>query len=284
MCTACSWILHYAPHSTLIAQAEQYANRAVELAPELPEAQLSIAAVRQMQWRWDESDAAYRRAIELHPTFARAHRWHGGLLLQFGQFEEALALYRRSLELDPYDYPSQSAYGHALFYAGRAPDAAAHLERVLTQRDLFYAHALLGQVYAYLAGVESADRDAYLRKALEQSAVLRVREAGAPGSTAVTEYADLVGALAWSYAGETANAAPFLERLEGGRARGRVSPAVLARVYAAQRDTDRALEALLQAESQKDRELFYVAVSPHYASIRDEPQFRALVDRLHLNR
>jgi TolB-like protein len=274
--------LHPAPHDTLIAQVEQYADQAVALDPDLPEAQLSLAALRQMQWRWTDSESAYRRAIELHPTFARAYRWYGGLLLQFGRFEESLALYRRALDLDLYDYPSQSAYGHALFHAGRASEAAVHLEGVLSQKDLFYAHALVGQVYAYLIA-NTTQRDDYLNRALQESDILRQKETAALGSSAVTEYADMVAALAWSYYGNQASAAPHIERLEAGRAAGRVSPSVLARVYAALRDSPRALDALLQAEAQRDRELFYIAVSPYYASLRDEPQFRALVGRLRLS-
>jgi tetratricopeptide (TPR) repeat protein/TolB-like protein/tRNA A-37 threonylcarbamoyl transferase component Bud32 len=274
--------LHYKPHNELIADAERYADQAVAIDPDLPEAQLTLAAVRQMQWRWEESDAAYRRAIELHPTFARAHRWHGGLLLQFGRFDESLALHRRALELDPYDFPSQSAYGHALFHAGRASEAAAHLERVLAQKDLFYAHNILGQAYAYLAGSQTAERDDFFRKALERSEILRAKEAAGVGSPGVTEYGDMVGALAWIYHGEPAGAAPYVARLEAGLVQGRVSPSVLARVYAAEGDAVRALDALHSAEAQRDRELYYVGVSPYYARIRNQPQFRALIERVRL--
>ena len=276
--------LHYAPHSSLIAETERYVNQAIALDPDLPEAQLSLAALRQMQWRWDESDTAYRRAIELHPAFARAYRWYGGLLLQFGKFDESLALYRRGLELDPYDYPSQSAYGHALFHAGRVAEAAAHLEQLLTQKDLFYAHNLLGQAYAYLGGSQSALRDDFFRKALERSEILRAKELSGLGAPGVTEYADLVGALAWIYHGEPASAAPYIARLEAGATRGKVSPSVLARVYAAQGNAASALDALLRAEVQRDRELFYIGVSPYYAGIRNEPQFLRLIERLHLSR
>ena len=275
--------LHYAPHSQLITEAERYADRAVAIDPNLPEAQLTLAALRQMQWRWEESQTAYKRAIELHPAFARAYRWYGGLLLQFGRFDDSLALQRRGLELDPYDYPSQSGYGHALLHAGRPAEAAAHLERILAQKDLFYAHSILGQAYAVLAGGPPPQRDEFFRKALERSEILRTKESAGLGSPGVTEYADMVGALAWIYHDEPAGAAPYVSRLEAGHARGRVSPSVLARVYAAQGDAARAIEMLLESEAQRDRELFYINVSPYYERIRQEPQFRELVTRLRLS-
>jgi TolB-like protein/Tfp pilus assembly protein PilF len=277
---------HHAPHDTLLAEAEGYALQAVSLNPQLPEAQLSLAALRQSQWRWNEAEAAYKRAIELHPLSGRAQRWYGGLLLQFGEFDRAFERYRRAIDLDPYDYPSQSAYGHALFNAGRAQEAAAHLEQLLSRNDLFYAHALLGQVYAHLVGADPAGREDYLKKALDRADMLRARELAVRTTEEppVTEYADLVAALAWSSKGDLAAAAPYVDRLEAYRARGPRSPAPLARVYAVQGQTTRVMTLLLEAEAQHDRELLYVNVSPHYARIRQEPQFRALLKRIGLAR
>lgn len=270
--------LRAAPHGTLIAEAERHALRAIELEPTLGEAYLSLAAVRQMQWNWAGAEEAYRTALELHPSSARAHRWYGGLLLQFGRADEALARYRHALELDPFDYPSQSALGHALFNAGRPHEAATHLERLLAQKDLFYAHALLGQVYAYLGRAEPRRAREFLSKALAQAALLR-EQAGPPGAT---EYADLVAALAWSYQRDRDAARPYVDRLEATRARGGAPAAMLARVFAAQGDAPRAIAQLLEAEAQRDRELLYVNVSPVYAGLRADPAFRALVKRLHL--
>ncbi len=59
-----------------------------------------------------------------------------------------------------------------------------------------------------------------------------------------------------------------------------MTASTLARVYGAQGDAPRAMAMLLEAEAQHDRDLLYVNVSPHYAAIRQDPAFRALVDRL----
>lgn len=275
---------HYAPHDRLLADAERYAVTAVALDPNLPDAQLSVAAVRQMQSQWSDAERAYRLALDLHPSFARAKRWFGGMLLQFGRFDESLKLFDEAIALDPYDYPSRSAYGLALFYAKRPVDAAAQLEKLLTEKDLFNAHAVLGQVYSVLGAhvpVRGAD---YLRMALQQSDILRRMELGPSGDagSARTEYADFVGALAWSYQGDLAAAQPFLDRLESGRAQRHVSPSMLARVYAVQRRGDDALTALEDSESEQDRELMYLSVSPLYEYVRNEPRFRALMARKHL--
>ena len=266
-------------HLPYIEEAERYAVQAVALQPELADGHLALAAVRQAQRRWSDAQVSYLRALELFGGSARANRWYGGLLLQLGQTDAALELYRRSIAIDPYDYAGQSAYGHALFNAGRVFEAVAHLEWLIGQKDLEPAHALLGQAYAYLGRVVPAERDAYLRKALAQADILRRREAARPKASS-TPQADLVGALAWSHQDAVEQAAPFVERLTKGRATNDVSVGTLARVYAAQGDVPRAMAALREGEAELDRELFYLKVSPHYARIRDDPAFRALVERM----
>ena len=190
--------LHDKPHNELIAEAERYADQAVALDPDSPEAQLTLAAVRQMQWRW-KNRHGYRRAIELHPTFARAHRWYGGLLLQFGNSTKT-CVYRRGLELDPYDYPSQSGYGHALFHAGRAPKRRRIWNAFWAEGSVLCAqHSRPGLC---LPGWSRSDeRDDFFRKALERSGILRAKESAGVGSPGLTD-TSLVGALAWIYHGD----------------------------------------------------------------------------------
>jgi hypothetical protein len=98
------------------------------------------------------------------------------------------------------------------------------------------------------------------------------------------QWADLIGAVAWSLQGDVEAAQPFLDRLLAGHAAGGISAGFLARVYAAQGRISEALTYLMEAEATRDREMYYVNVSSVYAGMRDEPQFRALVERLHLSR
>jgi TolB-like protein len=281
---------HYRPHAELLKQAELYAERAVALDPNLPDARVALASVRQMQSRWDEAEAEFKATLEMHPTFSRAYRWYGGMLLQFGRSDECLRLVQKARELDPYDMMGHTFYGLALIYSNRPEEAARHLEPWVARGDLRHANLILGQAYAILAGKPGTDRDGFVRAALEQSAILRTRaiadakDAPAGDTTPRTEFADFVGALAWSFRGNLEAARPYVERLESERTAGRVSPSILARVYAVQRRTGDALRALEESEVEGDRELMYLSVSPLYQHIRAEPRFAALVERMHLNR
>jgi len=278
--------LHYRPHDELLRQAEAYAEQAVALDANLPDGQLSLASVRQMQSRWDEAEAGFKKALALHDKYSHAYRWYAGMLLQFGRHDEALRLAARAIELDPYDVAAQQFLGLALFYSDRPEEAARQLERVVVRRDVLHPHLILGQVYALLAGRPGPQQATYLQKALEQAAVLRQKELAdvEEGKPPRTEFADFVAALAWSFHGDPALARPFVRRLEAERAAGRTSPSILARIYAVQGRTGEALDALEASAAQHDRELMYLSVSPLYVHIRDEPRFLALVDQMHLPR
>jgi serine/threonine protein kinase/tetratricopeptide (TPR) repeat protein len=270
--------LQVAPHATLLREAAAHAGRAVALAPDLADAHLSLAGVLQMQGQWDAAEQEFKRALDLHPKFARAHRWYGGMLLQFNRVTEAFNLLQSGLDLDPYDIPSQSAYGLALFYGRRPLDAARHLEALLAQKDFMPSHMVVGQVYAYLAGRAPSDRVMYRDRALHESALLRAYH-----TDATQYYGDLVGGLAWSYFGQADEAAPYLDRLVRSWRAGTKSSSYAARVLGVQARGDEAMEALLAAEAANDRELMYLAVSPHYDALRGRPDFQALLARLGLD-
>jgi serine/threonine protein kinase/tetratricopeptide (TPR) repeat protein len=279
--------LHYAPADELIPEAERHLAQAIALDPELPEAQLSLAAVRQVKWDWAGAEKAYVKAIQLSSS-ARARRWYAGLLLQFGQFDKAFPLYEEAIALDPYDFGNETAHGHGLLNAGKLREAETLLEQTLTRRDFLNAHILVGQVYAELARIDASRRQEYIDKALKESDVVRSRETAVRvtqnGKPIAWPFADLIGAMTWSLQGNREQAQPYLDRLlQGHEAKG-ISPGFLARVHAAQGRAPEAIAYLLEAETTNDRELYYINVSSVYSGIRNEPQFRALVERLHLSR
>jgi tetratricopeptide (TPR) repeat protein len=200
------------------------------------------------------------------------------MLLQFNRLPEAYELFRKALDLDPYDIPSQSAYGLALFYGRRPVEAAQHLESLLAQKDFMPGHLVLGQSYAYLGGRAPSGRTVYRDKALREANRLH-----AYGTDASRHYGDLVGGLAWSYFGQPEHAEPYLSRLEQSWRSGRTSSSYAGRVLAAQGRGDEAMEALLEAERHNDRELMYLAISPHYDTLRSRADFTDLLARLGLD-
>ena len=77
------------------------AEKAVALAPELPEAYEARGLVRwAFFWDWSGSKADFERAVSLAPSRADAQRRVGQWSLSMGQSKEAIAGLRRATELD----------------------------------------------------------------------------------------------------------------------------------------------------------------------------------------
>lgn len=160
-----------APRDVAI-KARQAAERAVALAPELPEAHYSLGLVEHY-YGWDPEAAlrSFQRAIELEPRLALAHTWLGQVLAMLGRpaeatrhayraleleplsplvtavtgfsllaarrIDEALDVGRRAVELEPRFGPSHWLYGWALLAVNRLEEAVASFEQaaVLTGRS-----------------------------------------------------------------------------------------------------------------------------------------------------
>src|SRR5262249_21162662 len=56
-------------------QIKLAATKAVEADPDLAEAHLMLADVKETEWDWTSAEREYKRAIELNPGLARAHHW-----------------------------------------------------------------------------------------------------------------------------------------------------------------------------------------------------------------
>jgi predicted O-linked N-acetylglucosamine transferase (SPINDLY family) len=85
------------------AEAEVPLRRAVDLAPDKPEAHRDLGEVLAHLDRLDEAAASYRRALDLDPAYAPAYRNLGNVLKTQGKLGEAIACFERAVALDPDD-------------------------------------------------------------------------------------------------------------------------------------------------------------------------------------
>ena len=126
---------------TLIA-SRQAVNRALDIAPELVEAQATHAYLfYALDWNWPAADSAFQRAIALGPTYSVAHKWYGDVKDALGRFDESLAESERARVLDPV---SSANLATLALHAVRRGDSTGSL-RVLEQAlalDPTQPHAL----------------------------------------------------------------------------------------------------------------------------------------------
>jgi TolB-like protein/Tfp pilus assembly protein PilF len=162
----------YMPVDDAFAKARQAAQRAIELAPDLAEAYLSLSnpqamvdfdlhaasstaerAVRlnpgsfDVQFaysgllsslgRHDEAIAAARKAVELDPVSAAAHANLAGVLAGARRYDESLAAARHAQSLEPLRPTNHTNVGYALLMTGHLDEALAEFskESVRWQHD-----------------------------------------------------------------------------------------------------------------------------------------------------
>jgi serine/threonine-protein kinase len=98
--------------------------RAIELAPDLPEAHTRHSAIQRMyDWNWKGAEASTRRAMELDPSSSEALRSAGGIAHYAGRFEEARTHFLRAIELDPLQPGGYSGLASAYRGVGRLAEA-----------------------------------------------------------------------------------------------------------------------------------------------------------------
>ena len=256
------------PVAEAYARAKDYARKALELDESLPSAHASLAwSLFIYDWKWDEAEREFRRAIELNPRYASAHQWFAFLLAARGQFDAALLEGHTAIELDPASVSARRALGWVYYYARRYAQAREHLARAIEMNPMAVESIrMLGSTLA-LQG-ETAEAERVLREALTL-----------PGASAYS-----TATLGWLLAqsGKRAEAEQLLQELEAERERGYVSPVALAILHMGLGNLQEALVWTERAYDERRGWLVYVKVNPIFDPVRNEPNFKSLVDRMRL--
>jgi adenylate cyclase len=114
---------------TAIGQAFNYADRALDLDPENPDANSVSSCALLLQGRYDEAAACARRAVQLAPGSADAATFACFVLAFAGYPQEAIVHGERAMTLSP--HPPAYYFGHlgnAYRLAGRIEDAITAFE------------------------------------------------------------------------------------------------------------------------------------------------------------
>src|SRR6202040_2651471 len=94
-----------------------FAQRAIELDPNLADAHLSLGHVLKWAHRFSESFAEFERALEVNPNLAD-YRF-GLALIHNGRTEEGMDHLKRIMRLDPFHTPACLTFlGNAYFLTG----------------------------------------------------------------------------------------------------------------------------------------------------------------------
>jgi TolB-like protein/Flp pilus assembly protein TadD len=248
--------------------AEASARRALELDPRLPEGHAALSVVLcRFDWNWTECERELTQALALDPNHATGHFWLGEHLLQRGRLREGEEELKKARALDPLSPAIHTHLGIAYMYGGRYGEALECVAQALEIEPRFLlAHRVKGL--------------ALLRSGRAEEGVAALRQARSLDPRSAHAAADLGYALGRS--GRTTEARAVLAELEQLANERPVSSYDFAVVLAGLGDDQAALERLENAHSDRATGVRWLKVEPIFDSLRGDPRFRALIERVGL--
>lgn len=257
-----------APAESTMRKARIAASRALEIDSRLAEAHTSLGTVSGLyEWKWAEAEQHYRRALELNPSYPTAHQWYGyDYLAPMARIPEAIAELERAHHLDPLSLIIATSVGTLYDFAREHERAREYYDKVLEMEPRFVrAHLSAGR--SFLHQNMCAEAIAMLEKARELMP-------SSPVPLALLAHA-------YNVSGARAEADRLRQALERCRRTCYVPSYLLARAHLSF-DHDQAFAFLEKALDEHDPRLPHIGVSPIWDCVRDNPRFRALVERMGL--
>jgi len=142
-----------------LKRAYEFAQKAVQLDPYLPQAHSQLGWVLIWKRRHGAAISSFERAIALNPNFSD-WRFIAGLTLA-GEHERALKASELYLRLDPFHPANALTFiGVALFLLGRYSDALVPLLGSVARSPNSRAHTALAATYGQLGRLEEAQAEA----------------------------------------------------------------------------------------------------------------------------
>ncbi len=258
----------FIPPGETYPKSREFTLKALEMDSRLAEAHSSLASIkRDYDWDWTGSEKEYKIALKLNPGYGFAHQGYAFLLSDLGRHEEAIKEIKTARDLDPLAPRITANVGNLLYKARNYDQALEELRKAI---ELYPEH---GANYNYAALVYTA----LCRYEEALVSCQRLEEI----STAVEPMITLAHLYAkW---GKRKEAEECLKKIIEESEKTYISPAMIAHIYGALGDCDRAFSLLEKAYSERDNRLQYLKVDPQFDSLRSDPRFKALLKRMNLD-
>lgn len=240
-------------------QAEPYARRAAQLAPDLSESEQALGNVSFDSFRRREAAVHLRRALQLNPRNEGARAVLIDALSTEGRIEETRAAASDGLALNPLSIVVRHSWAISLQRSRHYEEALSEANRVLELDPSFQpADRVKAEAFAMLGRFEEA-RVAYLK--------------GTEGmGTARTEAALAYVAAA---AGETDVAREHFRRSQATKPAAYFFP----KIFSILGDTRQAMRLLEESVDQGLVQVHWLKVDPAYDNVRRDPKYAALLRR-----
>jgi adenylate cyclase len=255
------------PSKEAVVKEKEFAQKALELDPELPEAHLSLACALGGAFDWRNAQIEFDRAIELNPNLAWAYEIYAWFLGGLGRLDEAIAKDKKAIELDPLNSFFQAALAYYLYHARRYDDAIVQIKKTLELDPAStLARHLLGCCLLWKGDTAGAIAEFQRSKIVVTGAW----------------YQGLLG-YAYAVSGDRPKAEQVLGELEELAKHQYVNSSAFAAIYLGLGEKEKALDWLDKCYDNQESACWLLKVDPIYDSVRNEPRFQALLKKVGLN-
>jgi TolB-like protein/Tfp pilus assembly protein PilF len=252
------------PSKEAVVKEKEFAQRALQLEPQLAEAHLSLACALAGAFDWRNAQVEFDRAIELNPNLAWAYEIYAWFLGGLGRLDEAIAKDKKAIEIDPLNSFFQAALAYFLYHARRYDDAFVQIKKTLDlDPTSTLARHLLGCCLLWKGDTAGAIAEFQRSK---------IMVAGA-------WYQGLLG-YAYAISGDRPKAEQILRELEEMAKRQYVSSTAFADIYLGLGEKEKALDWLEKSYQDQESACWYLKVDPIYDSVRNNPRLQALVEKV----
>jgi eukaryotic-like serine/threonine-protein kinase len=257
------------PPAETMPKARAAATKAVALDDRRSEAHAALGSVGTWyDWDWSAADREIQRALELNPDSVDALRASEVFLtLVAGRFDEAAHASQRILSLDPLNPFSRIQPIWVAFFSRRHDESIRHAKALLE----IWPGNIMSPFFL-------ASNYAVKGMAAETGAACGELLKSVPSAFAMQP----MGLCAWAYAtvgqiNEARRVLELLQRRPGGMW---LDPALIAQVYGAMGDTDRAIEWARKALEERSALMIYLKASAMWDPVRGDPRFQAMLQQM----
>jgi len=254
----------------LMPKAKAATERALEIDPDHAKAHALKAMLSEYEFDWQGAEREYRTAIELSPSLNFARNNYAFFLSIMDRQDEALAELRQQSDRDPINRRMALLQKGIILVQARRFDEALQAYREAQVVDPAKQVPPFALGYAYAGKGLNSEAVGFYKKSVES---LGGEE----------KYSQPLVFLAATYARmpeKRDEARAILSRIEAMKEY--KSPALLAAVYAALDENDKAMELLEQAYANRDLILRFIRVGYEYDGLRQDPRFKDLLRRTNL--
>jgi TolB-like protein/tetratricopeptide (TPR) repeat protein/tRNA A-37 threonylcarbamoyl transferase component Bud32 len=222
-------------------------------------------------WDWRGAEREYRRSLDLNPGFIPARKIFAQMLSTRGRFDEAVAISEETQRIDPQSIDGLISHGMLLYYMRDFDGASGVAVRAISQDP------------ANPAGYLLAGRVAEAQGRFGEGFAMMKQSWQLAGDGGVNLRVLVIRLQALS--GDVSGARAAMNELEQAAQNGKV------RLHARDRalvalgfgDTQQALDAFDLAFGERDPALVWMPVDPRVDTLRSEPRFCVMLEKLSLN-